>query len=333
MSLAPDGRRLLRIEARNSATPVERKPEWIKAKVNIGPEYVPLKKLVKTEGLHTVCEEAGCPNIFECWEDREATFLIGGSECTRRCDFCQIDTGKPAAAGPGRAVQGRPVRQADGPALRDRDRGRPRRPGGRGHLALRRDRAPDPPAEPRHRGRAAHPRLLRQPGVPGRDLRLRPGGLRAQPRDRAAPVQVHPPRVPLRTLPGRHHPRPGQRDDHQVQPDPGHGRDPRGSLRGHGGPGARPAATCSPSPSTCAPPNATTRWSAGSSPRSSSNCSRRPRSSASSGSCPAPWCAPPTAPDGSGPERCARRACPSPRPWRTSKAPATTRQEAASLPA
>jgi lipoic acid synthetase len=96
MSLAPDGRRLLRIEQRNSATPVERKPEWIKAKVNIGPEYVELKKLVKTEGLHTVCEEAGCPNIFECWEDREATFLIGGSECTRRCDFCQIDTGRPA---------------------------------------------------------------------------------------------------------------------------------------------------------------------------------------------------------------------------------------------
>ena len=48
------------------------------------------------KGLHTVCEEAGCPNIFECWEDREATFLIGGEQCTRRCDFCQIDTGKPA---------------------------------------------------------------------------------------------------------------------------------------------------------------------------------------------------------------------------------------------
>jgi lipoic acid synthetase len=46
--------------------------------------------------LHTVCQEAGCPNIFECWEDREATFLIGGEVCTRRCDFCQIDTGKPA---------------------------------------------------------------------------------------------------------------------------------------------------------------------------------------------------------------------------------------------
>ncbi|RZU61126.1 lipoyl synthase [Zhihengliuella halotolerans] len=95
MTLAPEGRRLLRIEQRNASTPVERKPDWIKAKVNIGPEYVELKKLVKSEGLHTVCQEAGCPNIFECWEDREATFLIGGSACTRRCDFCQIDTGKP----------------------------------------------------------------------------------------------------------------------------------------------------------------------------------------------------------------------------------------------
>ena len=97
MNAAPEGRRLLRIEQRNSATPVERKPAWIKAKVNIGPEYVGLKNLVKSEGLNTVCEEAGCPNIFECWEDKEATFLIGGSECTRRCDFCQIDTGKPQA--------------------------------------------------------------------------------------------------------------------------------------------------------------------------------------------------------------------------------------------
>jgi lipoic acid synthetase len=95
VSLAPEGRRLLRVEARNAETPVERKPDWIKAKVSMGPEFVGMKNLVKKEGLHTVCEEAGCPNIFECWEDREATFLIGGSECTRRCDFCQIDTGKP----------------------------------------------------------------------------------------------------------------------------------------------------------------------------------------------------------------------------------------------
>src|SRR6478736_8190263 len=86
---------MLRIEQRNAATPVERKPDWIKAKVQMGPEFVGLKNLVKKEGLHTVCQEAGCPNIFECWEDREAPFLIGGDVCTRRCDFCDIATGRP----------------------------------------------------------------------------------------------------------------------------------------------------------------------------------------------------------------------------------------------
>jgi lipoic acid synthetase len=89
-------RKLLRIEARNAETPIERKPEWIKTRARTGPEFLSLQALVKREGLHTVCQEAGCPNIYECWEDREATFLIGGEQCTRRCDFCQIDTGKPA---------------------------------------------------------------------------------------------------------------------------------------------------------------------------------------------------------------------------------------------
>jgi lipoic acid synthetase len=95
VTVAPEGRKLLRVEARNSETPIEKKPSWIKTRAKMGPEYTELKALVKREGLHTVCEEAGCPNIFECWEDREATFLIGGDQCTRRCDFCQIDTGKP----------------------------------------------------------------------------------------------------------------------------------------------------------------------------------------------------------------------------------------------
>jgi lipoic acid synthetase len=94
--VAPEGRRLLRIEARNAETPIERKPDWIKVKATMGPEFTQLRGLVQREGLHTVCQEAGCPNIYECWEDREATFLIGGDQCTRRCDFCQIDTGKPA---------------------------------------------------------------------------------------------------------------------------------------------------------------------------------------------------------------------------------------------
>lgn len=97
MSIAPEGRKMIRIEARNAETPIERKPEWIKTRANMGPEYTRLRSLVKTEGLHTVCQEAACPNIFECWEDREATFLIGGDTCTRRCDFCDIATGKPGA--------------------------------------------------------------------------------------------------------------------------------------------------------------------------------------------------------------------------------------------
>jgi len=96
VTIAPGGRRMLRIEARNAETPIERKPEWIRTRATMGPEYNELKSIVRSGGLHTVCEEAGCPNIFECWEDREATFLIGGDQCTRRCDFCQIDTGKPA---------------------------------------------------------------------------------------------------------------------------------------------------------------------------------------------------------------------------------------------
>lgn len=96
MSAEVGGRKLLRLEVRNAETPIERKPEWIRTKASMGPEYRQLQSLVKSEDLHTVCQEAGCPNIFECWEDREATFLIGGAQCTRRCDFCQIDTGKPA---------------------------------------------------------------------------------------------------------------------------------------------------------------------------------------------------------------------------------------------
>jgi lipoyl synthase len=88
---------MLRVEARNAETPIERKPEWIRTTAKMGPEFTQIHSLVKGEGLHTVCQEAGCPNIFECWEDREATFLIGGDTCTRRCDFCDIATGRPQA--------------------------------------------------------------------------------------------------------------------------------------------------------------------------------------------------------------------------------------------
>jgi lipoyl synthase len=95
VTIAPEGRKMIRLEVRNAETPIEKKPSWIKTRATMGAEYQELQSLVRREGLHTVCQEAGCPNIFECWEDREATFLIGGDQCTRRCDFCQIDTGRP----------------------------------------------------------------------------------------------------------------------------------------------------------------------------------------------------------------------------------------------
>ncbi len=96
MSITSDsGRKMLRIEAKNAAVPIERKPEWIKTRAVMGPNYSGLRSLVSRERSHTVCQEAACPTISECWEDRESTFLIGGDTCTRRCDFCNIATGKP----------------------------------------------------------------------------------------------------------------------------------------------------------------------------------------------------------------------------------------------
>lgn len=91
----PSGRKLLRVEIRNAQTPVEHKPSWIRNRAVIGPEFAHMRQMVKSEGLHTVCQEAGCPNIYECWQDREASFLIGGSTCTRRCAFCDIAHGHP----------------------------------------------------------------------------------------------------------------------------------------------------------------------------------------------------------------------------------------------
>ncbi len=96
--------------------PIERKPEWIKTRARTGPEFTAMRDRVAGAGLHTVCQEAGCPNIYECWEDREATFLIGGAQCTRRCDFCQIDTGRPEPLDRDEPRPGRRVRGHDGAA-------------------------------------------------------------------------------------------------------------------------------------------------------------------------------------------------------------------------
>jgi lipoic acid synthetase len=76
-------------------TPVLRKPDWIRVKAPGSAVYNETRAIVRQHGLHTVCEEAGCPNIGECWSQRHATMMIMGDTCTRACAFCNVATGKP----------------------------------------------------------------------------------------------------------------------------------------------------------------------------------------------------------------------------------------------
>ena len=77
--------------------PIQRKPDWIRVKISNSSVYNETKEIVKSNNLHTVCEEAGCPNISECWSKRHATFMIMGDTCTRACAFCNVKTGLPNA--------------------------------------------------------------------------------------------------------------------------------------------------------------------------------------------------------------------------------------------
>ncbi len=95
-AIIPEGARRLTVVG--VPTVAERKPEWLKRHLPLaGPNYRELKRVMRGAALHTVCEEARCPNITQCWEEREASFLIGGDVCTRRCGFCDIATGKPGS--------------------------------------------------------------------------------------------------------------------------------------------------------------------------------------------------------------------------------------------
>src|SRR5438874_5989588 len=93
--LEPDTHVAHSVGCAQTARPVGRKPSWFKVTARMGPNYRELQGIMRDRGLHTVCEEAACPNIFECWEEREATFLILGDRCTRRCGFCDVMTAKP----------------------------------------------------------------------------------------------------------------------------------------------------------------------------------------------------------------------------------------------
>ena len=99
------GRRLIaRLEAAGvhpaPRTTTARRPEYLRVKATLGPAYREVQRLMRSRGLHTVCEEAGCPNIYECWADRTATFMILGDRCTRACGFCLVTTAKPGPPDP-----------------------------------------------------------------------------------------------------------------------------------------------------------------------------------------------------------------------------------------
>jgi len=82
-------------KARRPDSPVLAKPDWIRVKAPVSPGYFATQKIIRDNGLHTVCEEAGCPNIGECWEKKHATFMVMGDTCTRACAFCNVKTGRP----------------------------------------------------------------------------------------------------------------------------------------------------------------------------------------------------------------------------------------------
>ena len=94
-TIAPEGRRLLRVEARNAQTPIERKPKWLRTKAVVSETYQEVRSMVKEKQLHTVCAEANCPNVYECWNDREASFLIGGEICTPAATSATSPRGVP----------------------------------------------------------------------------------------------------------------------------------------------------------------------------------------------------------------------------------------------
>ncbi|MEL6506735.1 MAG: lipoyl synthase [Pseudomonadota bacterium] len=87
-------------KAKRPDTPILRKPEWIRVKAPVSKGFRDTSKIVHDKGLHTVCEEAACPNIGECWDKKHATMMIMGDTCTRACSFCNVKTGKPAPLDP-----------------------------------------------------------------------------------------------------------------------------------------------------------------------------------------------------------------------------------------
>ena len=132
-----------------SVTPLRRHPEWIKSRLPSGENYHDLKGLLRGLNLNTVCEEAHCPNIGECWDQRTATIMILGDTCTRACGFCAVKTGRPTWFDDDEPRRVAEAVAVDAPGARRRDERRARRPAGWRFADLRRDDPRDARDEPR----------------------------------------------------------------------------------------------------------------------------------------------------------------------------------------
>ena len=188
----------------------------------MGAEFLALRRTMRGLDLVTVCEEAGCPNIFECWADGTATFMINGERCTRACGFCLVDTRHPLAARPRRARARGRGRRAAGPGPRRGHRRGPRRPPRRRRGRLRRHHRRHPPADARPRpSRCSSPTARATPASLGADLRRPARRPQPQPRDGGPPAAGRAPVGRLRPQPGRPGPGQGRRaHGDQVGPHP-----------------------------------------------------------------------------------------------------------------
>ena len=264
---ADAGRRSTAAEASRSR---ERKPDWLRAPARMG-AGLPARSSAPcaSSTCVTVCEEAGCPNIFECWADGTATFMLNGERCTRACGFCLVDTRQPAGARSGRARPGGRGGGADGPALRGAHHRGPRRPGRRRRGRLRGHHRRHPRPQPGRRRRGADLRLQGRPRRARRDLRRPPRRVEPQRRDGGPPpAAVRPSASYARSLAvlARAQAAGLTTKSGLIV---GHGRDGR---RGRGRPWPTctgSASTSSRSASTCGPPPTTCPWPAGGPPTSS----------------------------------------------------------------
>ena len=174
------------------------KPPWLKVRAPGGPNYLRLKGLMREWNLHSVCEEAHCPNIGECWEDLTATFMILGDVCTRNCGYCAVDPRPPGVGGP----RGAGARGPRGGRARARARGhhlgQPRRPRRRRRRALRGDGRAIRRHAPGCRVELLIPDFQGNADALGRRDRGRAGRPQPQHRDGAAALQGGAPRRALR---------------------------------------------------------------------------------------------------------------------------------------